>query len=171
MPELHPMYAPSPNSPTTELSAAINATQQTVPIQSAAAVPDAPNLITLGTDEAAETILYTGKSGNTLTGCTRGYDGTTAKSWPSGTRAARLMTGQDLSAVQSNIRQLADDIGESANVPRTYLLATPPESPKTGDIWYDDRGDSVDLGGAMITGNASFDGSTNIWFDIIGEGS
>ena len=119
MPELHPMYAPSPNSPTTELSAAIDATQETIPIQSAGAVPDAPNLITLGTDEAAETVLYTGKSGNTLTGCTRGYDGTTAKSWPSGTRAARLMTAQDLAAVQDNVRAIAANQKETAAITRT----------------------------------------------------
>jgi len=171
MPELQPMYAPAPNSPTTELSAAIDATVTTIPLQSVAAVPDAPNVITLGTTEAAETILYTGKSGNTLTGCTRGYDGTTAKSWPIGTAAARMMTANDLKTVQDNISTLSAELAESALIPRSYLSVTPPEAPKVGDIWFDDRGDDVDLGGALITGNASFDGSTNIWYDAIEEGS
>ncbi|WP_020615735.1 hypothetical protein [Paenibacillus daejeonensis] len=123
MPELQPMYAPATLSRTTELSGAITAAITTIGLTSVADLPDGPNVIVIypstGPDESAETVLYTAKSGNTLTGCERGYNGTTAKSWPSGTRAARLMTAQDLASLQENVRILNDQNKEASTLTHT----------------------------------------------------
>ncbi|MFD2330674.1 hypothetical protein ACFSR7_15585, partial [Cohnella sp. GCM10020058] len=100
------MYPAIANSPQTELSAAIDAAQVTVPVTDASKLPAAPNLATIGSDETAETILYTGKSGNTLTGVTRGYQGL-AKAWSIGTKAARLFTAADWDAARTNLLDLA----------------------------------------------------------------
>lgn len=97
------MYPAQANSPATELSGSITNSATTIGVLSAGALPAAPNMVTLGTDETAEVVLYTGVSGNNLTGCTRGFGGTTAKSWAAGTRAARYFTAYDHEAVRGNI--------------------------------------------------------------------
>ncbi|WP_217597177.1 hypothetical protein [Cohnella sp. GbtcB17] len=100
------MYPAMVNSPQTELSAGIDAAQTTVPVTDASKLPPAPNLATIGSDETAETILYTGKTGNTLTGVTRGYQGT-AKAWTTGVKVARLFTAADWDAARNNLQDLA----------------------------------------------------------------
>ena len=64
---------------TTTLSAGISAADTSIALTSAAAFPTSGN-ITIGN----ESIAYTGKSTNTLTGCTRASDGTTAAAYASG---------------------------------------------------------------------------------------
>jgi 6-phosphogluconolactonase (cycloisomerase 2 family) len=90
------------NSPGTELAADINASATSIDVLDASKLPAAPNLVTVGSDETAETIRYTGKTGNTLTGCTRGFEGT-AKGWAAGTQAARNHTAYDYEAGRANI--------------------------------------------------------------------
>lgn len=97
------MYSAIPNSPRTELSAAITEADGSMDVVNAALLPAAPNLATLGTDEMPETILYTGKSGNSLTGVTRGFNGTTARAWNPGTKVARYFTAYDHDAFRGNI--------------------------------------------------------------------
>jgi len=99
------MYPGLANSPQTELSAAINNTVVTIPLVDASKVPAAPNIVTIGTDEAAETILYTGKSGNNLTGVTRGVEGT-AKAWSEGSKVARNFTNKDYETLRVNLEDL-----------------------------------------------------------------
>lgn len=101
-----PMYAAMVNSPGTELAADINATATSIDVLDASKLPDAPNLVTVGSDETAETIRYTGKTGNTLTGCTRGFEGT-AKGWAAGTQAARNHTAYDYEAGRANIADVS----------------------------------------------------------------
>ncbi|MNC00614.1 hypothetical protein D3C75_479450 [compost metagenome] len=101
-----PMYPAMNNSPGTELSAAVTAAATSIPVITAIVLPAAPNLITIGTDDTAEVILYTGISGNTLTGCTRGFGGTTARSWAIAARVARYYTAADHNAFKSNIEDL-----------------------------------------------------------------
>lgn len=96
------MYPAIVNSPQTELSAAIDATQNTVPVTDATKLPAAPNLATIGGDETAETIRYTAISGNTLTGVTRGFQGT-ARAWAIGSKVARNLTAYDIDTVRTNI--------------------------------------------------------------------
>lgn len=106
-----PMYPAISNSPQTELSAAITAAATTIAMVDATKLPAAPNVFTIGSDESSETVLYTGKSGNTLTGCTRGFDGTTAKTWVIGSKVARYFTAYDHNAVRANILDLIDFLG------------------------------------------------------------
>lgn len=121
MANLLPMYPGVANSYQTELSAAINASVTTIPLQSVAStiLPDAPNIAVIGVDETAETILYTGKTGNTLTGVTRGYNGTTARSWPTGTKIARMFTAADWDSARQNIDTLNAMQSEAATIPAT----------------------------------------------------
>lgn len=107
------MYSAIANSPGTELSAAITATTTTIPVLSGSILPDGPNIITIGVDETSETVLYTSKSGNSLIGCTRGFGGTTAKSWAAASRVARYYTAYDHEAFRKNITDLSGVTNES----------------------------------------------------------
>ena len=100
-----PMYPAMPNSPQTELAAAIDDTQTTITVLDGSVLPDAPNLLVIGGGEDAETILYTGKSGNDLTGVTRGFQGV-AKAWGAGIKVARNFTAYDYDALRQNIEEL-----------------------------------------------------------------
>lgn len=103
------MYPGQPNSPQTELAADITAEDTTIPLLNAAALPPAPNLAVIGTGEDAETVLYTGKSGNNLTGVTRGFQGA-AKAWVQGTKVARNFTAYDYDALRQNVEDVAGDV-------------------------------------------------------------
>ncbi|WP_135552117.1 hypothetical protein [Paenibacillus cymbidii] len=110
------MYPAIVNSPVTELAVAINDTATSFSVANGAALPAAPNLATIGTGENAETILYTGKTGNALSGVTRGFQGT-AQSWPLGAKVARRFTAYDYSAFKANI----EDIAQAANTQSATL--------------------------------------------------
>jgi hypothetical protein len=97
-------YPPLARSPSTELSAGIDNSVTTVPVVNAGNLPAAPNVCTIGGGADSETIKYTGKAGNDLTGCTRGFDPAgSAKAWDSGTPVARVLTAQDLEVLQNAI--------------------------------------------------------------------
>lgn len=98
-----PMYPAVVNSLQTELTAAIDETQTTITVTDATLLPAAPNLAVIGSDETAETILYTGKSGNNLLGVTRGFQGT-AKGWSAGVKVARYFTAYDHDTFRGNIQ-------------------------------------------------------------------
>ncbi|MDU0332070.1 hypothetical protein RW092_17990, partial [Paenibacillus sp. 3LSP] len=97
------MFPPQSNSPVTELAADISSTDTTVMVVAGNLLPAAPNVATIGLDELAETIYYATKNGNELSGVIRGYDGTSPKGWNAGTRIARYLTAQDISALQHNV--------------------------------------------------------------------
>ena len=115
------MYPAQVNSRQTEIAAAIDAMQVTIPLVDASLVPDAPNLLTIGTDESAETILYTGKSGNDLTGVTRGFQGT-ADSWAVGTKVARYFTAYDHDSLVNNVGELQTDVAGAATKTELQVL-------------------------------------------------
>lgn len=98
------MYKGIPFSPQVALADGIGAGDTTIPVTDISAFPDAPSLATIGTDEDGETILYTAKTTDSLSGCTRGVEGT-AKAWPSGTTIARNFTNKDFDALQKNIQE------------------------------------------------------------------
>lgn len=106
------MFAAKANSPATELAAALTISATTVSVLDASKLPDAPNIATIGVDESAETVRYEGKSGNDLTGVTRGFSGTVAKAWGVGSGVARYFTAYDADALRENVAdvnaQLAD---------------------------------------------------------------
>ena len=99
------MYAPQNNGPHTALAETINAAQTDITVVDASVLPDAHNVLTIGTGEDAELVLMSAKTGNILT-VTRGYNGTTAKSWEADEWVYRAITAQDVSALQSNVDAL-----------------------------------------------------------------
>lgn len=104
-----PMYQGMVNSPQTELTTAIDDTQITIDVQNGDSLPDAPNLAVIIGGELSETILYTEKTGNTLSGITRGFQGE-ARGWSLGTKIARNGTEYDHRSVKENIEDLQEQI-------------------------------------------------------------
>ncbi|WP_339309789.1 tail fiber protein [Paenibacillus sp. FSL k6-2145] len=102
---LETMYPAAVNSKQTELAEAIDDTQTSFTVLDGSVLPPAPNLITLGTDESAETVLYTEKTGNEITGVTRGFE-SGAVSWAAGTKLARFFTAHDHDTFRENIADL-----------------------------------------------------------------
>jgi hypothetical protein len=98
------LYPGMVNSPVTELAAAIDATATTATVKNGAALPDAPNIATIGKGDNAETILYAGKSGNTLSSVTRGFQGM-AQSWPINTKLARNFTAYDYDTIREALAE------------------------------------------------------------------
>lgn len=72
-----PMYYGSPYSPQTSLASAIGAADTSITLADASILPDPPNYITIGSygDNNCETVLYQVRNGNTLSGLTRGVEG------------------------------------------------------------------------------------------------
>lgn len=106
MSELVKMYPAQAKSTETSLSGALTAAGTTINVVDGSALPDAPNLLTIGADgSTAETVLMTAKNGNTLT-VTRAQDGTTARAWSAGDVIARYFTAADQNAMQENIKKL-----------------------------------------------------------------
>ena len=97
------MYNAKVGSPTTVITANLTAGTTTIPVQDIAALTTAPGLATL-LDGAGnqEVILYTGISGNDLTGVTRGFEGD-ARTWATGTFISRRLTAHDVNSLQTNL--------------------------------------------------------------------
>lgn len=100
------MYEGKNNSPQTDITSAITASDMVIPVTDISVFPAAPNLATIGTDENAEVIRYNGIEGNTLTGCERGFSGTTAQPWTAATVISRQITKYDLDTLRGNILDL-----------------------------------------------------------------
>ena len=117
MSELVTMYPAQANSPETSLSGALTAAGTTVNVVDGSALPEAPNLLTIGADgSTAETVLMTAKNGNVLT-VTRAQNGTTARAWSAGDVIARYFTAADQTAMQENIKKLNEGKAEKAASP------------------------------------------------------
>lgn len=103
------LYPAQAFSPQATLAAAFNSSDTTMTVNDGSLLPAPPNLLSLGAygDDTNETILYTVKSGNVLSGITRAVEGT-ATSWESGTPVARLYTAKDHDDIAFNISELAD---------------------------------------------------------------
>ena len=93
-------------SPQAELTGTIGAADTIIPVSDVSAFPDAPNLATIGTDEEGETVLYTAKTANALSGCRRGVEGT-AKSWQAGEPIGRNFTAKDHADLIAEIQEAA----------------------------------------------------------------
>ena len=103
------MYPAQPDSPDYTLAADITAIATTITFADLTGLLAAPNTLTIrvdDTDTTPETVYYaTYVSGNTLT-VTRGYGGTTAKSFIAGAKACRAHTAFDHNTFRSNILDL-----------------------------------------------------------------
>lgn len=117
------MYPAQAKSTETSLSGALTAAGTTINVVDGSALPDAPNLLTIGADgSTAETVLMTAKNGNTLT-VTRAQDGTTARAWSAGDVIARYFTAADQNAMQENIKKLDSEKAAKAASPVAGNLA------------------------------------------------
>ncbi len=93
------MYDAVPGSPVTTLDGGINATVETITVADATILPDAGadgQIVTIYDLSANkfETIHYTGKSSDDLTGVTRGWEGD-AQTWDGGESIGRLIAAYD----------------------------------------------------------------------------
>lgn len=93
-------------SPQAELTGTIGAADTIIPVSDVSAFPDAPNLATIGTDEEGETVLYTAKTANALSGCRRGVEGA-AKSWQAGEPIGRNFTAKDHGDLIAEVQEAA----------------------------------------------------------------
>lgn len=131
------MYAGINNSPQTVTTAEITASAQAIPVSSTAVFPAGPNLATLGTGDDAEVVQYTAISGSELTGCVRGFGGTTAKIWPTDTVAYRAFTLEDYRRLCVNIDTLfsekIDSNGAASSATVAFTAAATRANVATGE--------------------------------------
>ena len=103
------MFPAVNNSVPTTLSAAITATDTEIFVTAFQPLPSAPNIITIGTGSSAELVYFTGRAGFKVSGCVRGYNGTTAQDWPQGEIVYRAYTAADHQLFISNINALSKE--------------------------------------------------------------
>ena len=139
------MYDGINGSPSNKLLNLISSSATSIVLDSTSNLPAAPNIATIGDSSTAEVILYTGKTGSTLSGCTRGFGGTTARSWAANTPVYRAFTKYDYDAIKLNI----NTIGDAAS---TNLLIN-----GGFDIWQ--RGTSFSSGYTADRWRIDFNGS------------
>ena len=105
------MYPAKSGSPATFLTDGISSSADVIPVDDVTKLPDPPNLAILGGWEGAEVVLYTGKSGSTLTGCTRGFGDTDPQVWLENDLVARFLTAYDVNTLIHNIGELETALG------------------------------------------------------------
>ncbi|MBQ6621538.1 MAG: hypothetical protein IJH75_01725 [Mogibacterium sp.] len=178
------MYAPSNNGPVTTLADALGVGETQMTVDDVSGLPAAPNVLTIGTGDDAELVLYTNIAGSILT-ISRGFNGTTAKAWTEGTQVGRFITAQDMSAVQHNIDEL-DDI--KSNTGHTHaesdvtslttdlaalegrdIIRVSIPSFSTMKTWYDDHITADMYVVAAVLGNPS--AQTGAWTATTAAGS
>lgn len=125
MATLNTMYPPQSNTPEISIAADITETETHITVINGAALPVAPNLLTLGADTtSAETVLMTAKNNNVIT-VQRGFDSTTPLAWPGGTLIGRYFCAADQKAIQDNIHAINSDVESRAKVSRSIALTIP----------------------------------------------
>ena len=108
-----PMYPGSPYSPQTTLAASIGASDTSITLADASILPAPPNYITIGSagDANCETILYQVRTGNTLSGLTRGVEGTAA-SHNAGDPVASYITAALINNIIDNVNGAFTEIAQ-----------------------------------------------------------
>lgn len=157
---LENMYEGFAFSPQTTLTSAIGDADSVIPVLDVSVFPDAPNYATIaGIDGNGETIMYTAKTSNSLSGCTRGVEGV-AQRWESGEVISRNWTAKDHNAIIENLRTL-DNLTESFPAENVFF--------SDGDTFqqkYDNgeltgpKGDKGDTGETGLQGPAGLKGDT-----------
>jgi len=131
------MYISKNNSPQTTLTNEITATEQTIPVADVSKLPAAPNIASIGSGDNIELVYYAGISGSTLTGCVRGYHGTTASIWYEDTPVYRAYTSYDHDTFKGNIEDLAanklDKTGDGSSTTVSFTEAGTLANPVTGE--------------------------------------
>ena len=120
------LYKAIAGSPITYLAGDISAGQTTIAVADDSALPDAPNICTIGYGENIETIRYGAKSNGVLQNVTRGLEGT-PRAWKAGTEVARFFTAYDYNALIENFNShLAESsskhiTGSGSNANGSYI--------------------------------------------------
>ena len=106
---LKTMYPPQKDSPSVFLMGNISASDTLITVSNSAVLPQTvPFPLTLGVDKTVtETVLVTAIGTNNQLTITRG---TSPLSWVAGTIAGRVFTAQDLSDLQENVENIADEV-------------------------------------------------------------
>lgn len=102
------LYTGMAGSPITYLTGAMTAAQTTATVSDGTALPEAPNLCTIGFGENIETIRYGAKVGNNLSDITRGIEGI-PQAWDVGTEVARFFTAYDHNELVAEIARLEQE--------------------------------------------------------------
>lgn len=102
--DLIELYPAAVNSKVTVTLGVMNADSTIVEVLDGSVLPEAPNLLVLGTDQTAETVRMTAKEGNKLT-IERAVQGE-AIAWPAGTQVARNFTAKDWNDMIANIANI-----------------------------------------------------------------
>lgn len=122
------LYKGQAGSPITYLASDISANQTTISIADDSALPDAPNIATIGYGEQLETIKYETKSNGVLQNVTRGIEGT-PRSWQAGTEVARFFTAYDHNSIIENFNShLAENVYSGVQIVAQTVV--------TGEVKY-----------------------------------
>ncbi|HIW31465.1 MAG TPA: DUF4795 domain-containing protein, partial [Candidatus Paenibacillus intestinavium] len=124
------MYPGMVNSPITELAADMTAGTDSITVLNGDALPIPPNLFVIGQGEFAETVLFTVKSGNTISGLTRGLQGV-ARAWPSGAKLSRNFTEYDYRALIDNVNEAFNTLAPLDSPEFTDIPTAPTAAPMT----------------------------------------
>ncbi len=147
------LYKGQAGSPITYLAADISAGQTTISIADDTALPDAPNIATIGFGENVETIKYGQKSNGVLQEVVRGVEGI-PRAWQAGTEVARFFTAYDhlamIDKITENANNLATHQAESASKHIT-------ESGSNENGYYIKFDDGTMIAYGHITNNISFE--------------
>lgn len=145
--DLIELYPAAVNSKVTVTLGVMNADSTIVEVLDGSVLPEAPNLLVLGTDQTAETVRMTAKEGNKLT-IERAVQGD-AIAWPAGTQVARNFTAKDWNDMIANIATIvAKVMGLSA----ADVHARP-------DTWMPT---ASDVGALPIAGNGTLANNTDV---------
>ena len=147
--DLIEMYPAAVNSKVTVTLGVLNADSTIIEVLDGSVLPDAPNLLVLGSDQTAETVKLTAKEGNTLT-VERGIQGN-AIAWPAGTQIARNFTAKDWNDLVANVATI---VAKIMGLNAEDVHARP-------DTWMPS---ASDVGAFSFNGNIS-SGSMNDYFD------
>lgn len=150
------MYKPIPFSPVAVLASDISASATIIPVSDITAFPAPPSYATIGDDTNAETIIYTAITGNSLSGCVRGVEGT-AQEWNSGEHIARNFTAADHQAIIDNLLSL------EAGLAQAYSPTNKPTAADVGarpNTWTPNASDvgALSINGGTMNGIISNNG-------------
>lgn len=103
------------NSKYSQLSTAIDPSTTVIPVQDISYFASAPNYATIGVDNDAEVIYYTGIdiTNSALTGCVREQSETVPNVWPVSTYVYNAITSTLINNMEDNITTLSEVIGNS----------------------------------------------------------
>ncbi len=102
------LYPPATNSPRMKLAASIGPLDTVIMIDDASKLPRPPNLLTIGTEEDAETVKLVAVAGNSIA-VERGREGV-AKAWGAGEYIARNFTAEDHRSIIAHLDQLRAEV-------------------------------------------------------------